>query len=99
MKKSKGAIISKYLWLKSVFVNAKILILSYKISIFAFTKILRDDYDLILQYILAYFPDYYGYGPSSYKLQTTFSFVFTCHVIGYHFESIVVDYYANESKV
>ena len=48
---------------------------------------------------IGYFPDYYGYGPSSYKLQTTFGFVFTCHVIGYHFESIVVDYYANESKV
>ena len=48
---------------------------------------------------IGYFPDYYGYGPSSNKLQTTFGFVFTCHVIGYHFESIVVDYYANESKV
>ena len=55
-----------------------------------------------MQYLyiyIGYFPDYYGYGPSSNKLQTTFGFVFTCHVIGYHFESIVVDYYANESKV
>ena len=50
-------------------------------------------------YILDYFSDYYGYGPGYSKLQTTFGFVFTCHVIGYHFESIVVDYYANESKV
>ena len=58
-------------------------------------------YTLILLYAIyiGYFPDYYGYGPSYYKLQTTFGFVFTCHVIGYHFESIVVDYYANESKV
>ena len=56
-------------------------------------------YAIYIYIYIGYFPDYYGYGPSSNKLQTTFGFVFTCHVIGYHFESIVVDYYANESKV
>ena len=36
------AIISKYLRSKSIFLNAKILILSYKISIFTFMKILLE---------------------------------------------------------
>ena len=38
-KCSKGPIISKYLRSKTIFINAKILILEDKISIFAFTKI------------------------------------------------------------